>query len=72
MMYDMYVNDKDGQLLLEIPKNYAEKKYFIGSDGCQRADFCGPASGRLLRSVEAVQQAPRADLVPTSTIRSER
>ncbi len=29
-MYDVYVRQKDSQVLLELPKNFADKKYFIG------------------------------------------
>ncbi len=45
MMYDIYVNDKDGQLLLEIPKNYAEKKYFIGLTVASGQIFAGLQAG---------------------------
>jgi hypothetical protein len=44
-MYDVYVNNKDGQLLLEIPKNYAEKKYFIGLTVASGQIFAGLQAG---------------------------
>ena len=44
-MYDVYVKEKDGQLLLEIPKNYAEKKYFIGLTVASGQVFAGLQAG---------------------------
>ncbi len=44
-MYDVYVKEKEGQLLLEIPKNYAEKKYFIGLTVASGQVFAGLQAG---------------------------
>ncbi len=43
-MYDTYVRQKDSQLLFEFPKNYAEKKYFIGLT---------VASGQIMAGLQA-------------------
>lgn len=44
-MYDVYVKDKDGQLILEIPKNYADKRYFIGLTVASGQVFAGLQAG---------------------------
>lgn len=40
-MYDVYVRAKDSQVLLELPKNFAEKKYFIGVTVASGQVFAG-------------------------------
>ncbi len=44
-MYDTYVRQKDSQLLFEFPKNYAEKKYFIGLTVASGPDHGGLQAG---------------------------
>ena len=44
-MYDVYVRTKDSQLLLELPKNYADKKYFIGLTVASGQVFAGLQAG---------------------------
>ncbi|MCC6509817.1 MAG: DUF5117 domain-containing protein, partial [Pirellulaceae bacterium] len=44
-MYDVYVRQKDSQLLLELPKNYADKKYFIGLTVASGQIFAGLQAG---------------------------
>ncbi|MGN6137023.1 MAG: zinc-dependent metalloprotease [Aureliella sp.] len=44
-MYDVYVRAKDSQLLLELPKNYADKKYFIGLTVASGQVFAGLQAG---------------------------
>ena len=44
-MYEVYVRQKDSQLLLELPKNYAEKKYFIGLTVASGQIFAGLQAG---------------------------
>lgn len=44
-MYDTYVRQKDSQLLFELPKNYAEKKYFIGLTVASGQVFAGLQAG---------------------------
>ncbi|MCA9134830.1 MAG: DUF5117 domain-containing protein, partial [Planctomycetales bacterium] len=44
-MYTVYVNEKEGQLLLELPKNYASKNYFIGLTVASGQIFAGLQAG---------------------------
>ncbi len=44
-MYETYVRQKDSQLLFELPKNYAEKKYFIGLTVASGQVFAGLQAG---------------------------
>lgn len=44
-MYDTYVRQKDSQLLFELPKNYADKKYFIGLTVASGQIFAGLQAG---------------------------
>ncbi|MGN6545986.1 MAG: zinc-dependent metalloprotease [Aureliella sp.] len=44
-MYDVYVRQKDSQVLLELPKNYADKKYFIGLTVASGQIFAGLQAG---------------------------
>lgn len=44
-MYTVYVNEKEGELLLELPKNYASKKYFIGLTVASGQIFAGLQAG---------------------------
>ncbi len=44
-LYDVYIKEKDGQLILEIPKNYGEKKYFIGLTVASGQVFAGLQAG---------------------------
>ena len=44
-MYDVYVRAKDSQILLELPKNYADKKYFIGLTVASGQIFAGLQAG---------------------------
>jgi hypothetical protein len=68
-MYDVYVKEKDGQLLLEIPKNYAEKKYFIGLTVASGQIFAGLQAGDFY--VQWRQYNKRLALIsPNVSIRS--
>ncbi len=68
-MYDVYVKDKEGQLLLEIPKNYADKKYFIGLTVASGQIFAGLQAGDFY--VQWRQYNKRLALVsPNVSIRS--
>ena len=68
-MYDVYVKEKDGQLLLEIPKNYADKKYFIGLTVASGQIFAGLQAGDFY--VQWRQYNKRMALVsPNIAIRS--
>lgn len=40
-MYTLYVKEKEGQLLIELPKNFASKKYFIGLTVASGQVFAG-------------------------------
>lgn len=40
-MYKVYINEKEGQVLLELPKNFASKKYFIGLTVASGQRFAG-------------------------------
>ena len=40
-MYTVYVNKKEGQMLLELPKNFASKKYFFGLTVASGQIFAG-------------------------------
>lgn len=44
-MYETYVRQKDSQLLFELPKNYADKKYFIGLTVASGQVFAGLQAG---------------------------
>ncbi len=44
-MFEVYVRAKDSQLLLELPKNYADKKYFIGLTVASGQIFAGLQAG---------------------------
>ncbi len=44
-MFDVYVRNKDSQILLELPKNYADKKYFIGLTVASGQIFAGLQAG---------------------------
>lgn len=44
-MYDVYVRQKDSQILLELPKNYADKKYFFGLTVASGQIFAGLQAG---------------------------
>jgi hypothetical protein len=44
-MYTLYVNDKEGQLLMELPKNYGTKKYFFGMTVASGQVFAGLQAG---------------------------
>ncbi len=44
-MYTIYKNEKDGQLLLELPKNFPTKKYFIGLTVASGQRFAGLQAG---------------------------
>lgn len=44
-MYEVYVKQKDSQVLLEIPKNFADKKYFIGVTVASGQVFAGLQMG---------------------------
>lgn len=68
-MYDVYVKEKEGQLLLEIPKNYTEKKYFIGLTVASGQVFAGLQAGDFY--VQWRQYNKRLALVsPNVSIRS--
>ncbi len=60
-MYDVYVKEKEGQLLLEIPKNYAEKEVLHWAHRRKRTGFCRSPSWRLLRAMAPIQQTLSAD-----------
>lgn len=59
MMYDMYVNDKDGAASAGDPQELCREEILHRPYGRQRTDFCLVTSGRLLRPVAAIQQAAR-------------
>ncbi|QDV24280.1 zinc-dependent metalloprotease [Aureliella helgolandensis] len=44
-MYTLYTKEKEGELLLELPKNYASKKYFIGLTVASGQVFAGLQAG---------------------------
>ena len=44
-MYTIYAKKKEGQLLLELPKNYGTKKYFIGLTVASGQIFAGLQAG---------------------------
>lgn len=44
-MYEVYVRAKDSQVLLELPKNYADKKYFFGLTVASGQIFAGLQAG---------------------------
>ncbi|RMF44529.1 MAG: DUF5117 domain-containing protein [Planctomycetota bacterium] len=44
-MYTVYVKEKEGQLLFELPKNFASKKYFIGLTVASGQVFAGLQAG---------------------------
>lgn len=44
-MYEIYVKESEGQLLLEIPKNYMDKKYFIGLTVASGNAYAGLQAG---------------------------
>ena len=68
-MYDVYIKEKEGQLLLEIPKNYTEKKYFIGLTVASGQIFAGLQAGDFY--VQWRQYNKRMALIsPNVSIRS--
>ena len=44
-LYTLYVKEKEGELLLELPKNYATKNYFIGLTVASGQTFAGLQAG---------------------------
>lgn len=44
-LYTLYVKEKEGELLLELPKNYATKNYFIGLTIASGQTFAGLQAG---------------------------
>lgn len=44
-MYTLYVKEKEGQLLVELPKNFATKKYFVGLTVASGQRFAGLQAG---------------------------
>ncbi len=44
-MYTIYVKKSDGQVLLELPKSFASKKYFIGLTVASGQQFAGLQAG---------------------------
>lgn len=69
-MYDVYVKEKEGQLILEIPKNYPDKKYFIGLTVASGQVFAGLQAGDFY--VQWRQYNKRMALIsPNLAIRSK-
>lgn len=68
-MYTVYVNEKEGQVLLELPKNFATKKYFIGLTVASGQIFAGLQAGDFY--VQWRQYNKRLALIsPNMNIRS--
>ncbi|MCA9192924.1 MAG: zinc-dependent metalloprotease [Planctomycetales bacterium] len=70
-MYELYVNEKEGQLLIELPKNFADpsKKYFIGVTVASGQVFAGLQAGDYY--VQWRQYNKRLALIePNTSIRS--
>ncbi|MFO1065938.1 MAG: zinc-dependent metalloprotease [Pirellulales bacterium] len=68
-MYEVYVRPKDSQLLFELPKNYMEKKYFIGLTVASGQVFAGLQAGDFY--VQWRQYNNRLALIaPNTSIRS--
>ncbi len=44
-MYTLYTNETEGQLLIELPKNFASKKYFFGMTVASGQIFAGLQAG---------------------------
>ncbi|GAB5407201.1 MAG: zinc-dependent metalloprotease [Aureliella sp.] len=44
-MYTLYTKDKEGQMLIELPKSYSMKKYFIGLTVASGQTFAGLQAG---------------------------
>ena len=68
-MYTLYVKEKEGQLLIELPKNFASKKYFIGSTVASGREFAGLQADDFF--VQWRQYNKRVALIaPNTAIRS--
>lgn len=66
-MYTVFVNEKDGQVLLELPKNFSTKDYFIGMTVASGEVFAGLQAGDFYVQWRQYNQrlaliAPRMDI----------
>jgi hypothetical protein len=68
-MYTLYTKESEGQLLIELPKNYASKKYFFGLTVASGQVFAGLQAGDFY--VQWREYNKRLALIsPNMTIRS--